>query len=85
MADVMTAGVVTVPLTTPVRKATEVMQARSVDCLVVVSRHHIVGIVTAADLLDLLGRGLEDSVTPLRRTIHRRVAHDKRHRAPSAC
>jgi len=85
VADVMTAGVVTVPLTTPVRKATEVMQARSVDCLVVVSRHHIVGIVTAADLLDLLGRGLEDSVTPLRRTIHRRVAHDKRHRAPSAC
>ena len=81
----MTRQVVTVPPTTPIRRAANVMRDHAIGCLVVVKGGRIVGIVTVADLLDLMGRGLDRPVsTPLRRAIHHRVPHKKQHRAGSA-
>ena len=59
VADLMTRQVVTASAATPVRKAAHVMRGRAISSLVVVDGKRIVGIVTAADLLDLIGRGLD--------------------------
>ena len=81
----MTRQVVTVSPTTPIRRAANVMRDHAIGCLVVVKVGRIVGIVTVADLLELMGRGLDRPVsTSLRRTIHHRVPHKMRHRAASA-
>jgi hypothetical protein len=43
------------------------------------------GIVTVADLLDLLGRGMERTVTSsTRRLLQHRVPHRKQHRGAAA-
>jgi acetoin utilization protein AcuB len=54
VADLMNRQVVTASPATPVRRAANVMRGHAIGCLVVVERGRIVGIVTAADLLDLL-------------------------------
>jgi CBS domain-containing protein len=84
VADLMTRRVLTVPPTTLVRRAASVMRGHSIGCLVVVRAGRIVGIVTAADLLELMGRGVDRPVAPVRPTIHHRVPHKKRHGAVSA-
>ena len=82
VSELMTSNVVTVPPTTTVRKAANLMRGRSIGCLVVTQGERIVGIVTAADLLDLLGRGLErHAVTTTRWTLKHLTPHRKRHRA----
>jgi CBS-domain-containing membrane protein len=82
VAELMTPRVVTVPPATTMRKAANLMRGRSIGCLVVADRHRIVGIVTVADLLDLLGRGVERPVASTRRwTLKHRTPHVKRHRA----
>ena len=74
----MTAPVVTVTPTTTVRRAANLMRGRSIGCLVVTDRGRIAGIVTVADLLELLGRGADRSVqTPKRWTLRHRVPHRK--------
>jgi CBS domain-containing protein len=78
----MTRRVVTVPPATTLRKAANLMRGRSIGCLVVADRDRIVGIVTVADLLDLIGRGVERPVASARRwTLKHRTPHVKRHRA----
>ena len=84
VADLMTAKVLTVPPTTPVRKAANLMRGRSIGCLVAADADRIVGIVTVADLLELIGRGIDRPVAAPRRTIHHRVPHTKQHRAGGA-
>ena len=59
VSDLMTRQVVTASAATPVRRAAHVMRGRAISSLVVVDGKRIVGIVTAADLLDLIGRGLD--------------------------
>ena len=82
VAELMTAHVVTVPPATTLRKAANLMRGRSIGCLVVTERERIVGIVTVADLLDLLGRGAERPVESARRwTLKHRAPHRKRHQA----
>ena len=82
VAELMTAHVVTIPPATPLRKAANLMRGRSIGCLVVTERERIVGIVTVADLLELLGRGLERPVESARRwTLKHRAPHRKRHQA----
>ena len=49
VADLMTRHAVTISPTTPVNKAANIMQGRSIGCLVVVTGRRIVGIVTVAD------------------------------------
>jgi acetoin utilization protein AcuB len=83
--DLMTTHVVTVPPTTTIRQAANVMRGRSIGCLVVADRARTMGIVTAADLLDLLGRGMERTVTSATRPLlQHRVPHRKQHRGGAA-
>jgi CBS domain-containing protein len=72
-------------LMTTIRKAANVMRGRSIGCLVVADRARTMGIVTVADLMDLLGRGLERSVTSATRPLlQHRVPHRKQHRGGAA-
>lgn len=53
--DLMTSPVVTVTTRTPVRRAAALMKGRSIGSLVVTSANgNVAGIVTVADLLDLI-------------------------------
>lgn len=66
--DVMTAPVVTVTTRTPVRRAASLMKGRSIGSLVVTSASgKLAGIVTAADLLELLARDADHRVNERRR------------------
>jgi CBS domain-containing protein len=57
VGDLMTEPVVTVTMRTPVRRAASLMKGRSIGSLVVTSANgKVAGIVTVADLLDLLAR-----------------------------
>ena len=67
VAELMTGRVVTVPPATTLRKAANLMRGRSIGCLVVTERERIVGILTVADLLDLVGRGATRPVASVRR------------------
>jgi CBS domain-containing protein len=80
VADLMTPEVISVLPTTTVRQAANLMRGRSIGSLVVGSQRHAVGIVTIADLLDLLGRGDSITVVPkMRRPLQHRAPHRKRH------
>ena len=82
VGELMTESVVTVEPTTTVRKAANLMRGRSIGCVVVTNRGRVVGIVTVADLLELLGRGSDRPVTPARRwTLKHRSPHRKRNAA----
>ena len=76
VSDLMTDRVVAVEPDTPVRKAANLMRGRSIGCLVIVKGARVVGIVTTADLLELLGRGA-DRPSPLRKRadLHYRSPH----------
>jgi acetoin utilization protein AcuB len=77
--ELMTKPVVTVGPTTTVRKAANLMRGRSIGCVVVTDRGRVVGIVTVADLLELLGRGVDKPVAETRRwTLKHRAPHRKR-------
>ena len=83
--DLMTSSVVTVPPATTIRKAANVMRGRSIGCLVVADGRRMTGIVTVADLLDLLGRGMERTVTSTTRPLLQHwVPHRKQRRRVSA-
>jgi CBS domain-containing protein len=78
VADLMTAPAVTAEPTMTVRQAANVMRGRSIGCLVVIAGGHVAGIVTVADLLELVGRGLDRGVaTTSRPSLHYRVPHRK--------
>jgi len=82
VADLMTRGVVTVDAAAPVRKAANLMRGRSIGCVVVTDNRRPVGIITVADLLELIGRGLEYPVSQTARTaLRHRAPHSKRHRS----
>ena len=81
VADLMTAPAVTVPPGTTVRKAANLMRGRSIGCLVVADAGRVIGIVTVADLLELVGRGLDrPAATSKRWTLRHRVPHRKANR-----
>jgi CBS domain-containing protein len=85
VGDLMTERVVTVPPTTPVRKAANLMRGRSIGCLVVALGRRAVGIVTVADLLELIGRGTERPVASTTRwTLKHRATRRPRTRAMGA-
>jgi acetoin utilization protein AcuB len=80
--DLMTEAVVSVPPTTPVRKAANLMRGRSIGCLVVSVAGRPVGIITVADLLELIGRGMERPVAATTRwTLKHRAPHRRRAKA----
>jgi CBS domain-containing protein len=69
VADVMTAKVVSVAPETTVREAANLMRGHVVNCLPVLKGHQLAGIVTALDLLELIGRGAERPVAKATRRI----------------
>ena len=80
VSDLMTERVATVSPTRTVRQAANLMRGRSIGCLVVVGKGRTIGIVTVADLLELVGRGGERAATTApRRLLNHRAPHRKRH------
>jgi acetoin utilization protein AcuB len=79
VADVMTAPAVTVESTDPVKKAANVMEGRTLDCLPVVVRGQLAGIITTTDLLRAVGRKGVRPEPRSRRTMSHRVPHRKGH------
>ena len=60
VGDLMTSPVVTVTTRTPVRRAATLMKGRSIGSLIVTSPNgKVAGIVTVADLLELVARNAE--------------------------
>lgn len=82
VSDLMTEHVVTAEPDMPVRKAANLLRGRSIGCLVVTRGGRVVGIVTAADMLELLGRGVvQPTAATTRWTLKHRAPHRKRHQA----
>jgi len=85
VGELMTQPVIAVPRTTTVRRAANMMRGRSIGCLVVTDKNKLVGIVTVADLLELVGRGLDRGVEVSKRwTLKHRAPHRKRNVATGA-
>ena len=59
VSDLMNPNVVRVTTDTSVREAANLMRGHYTDCLAVVHDQRVVGIVTALDLLELVGRGAQ--------------------------
>lgn len=78
VGDLMSSPAVTVPATTTIRQAANLMRGRSIGCLVVTEGGHVAGIITIADLLTLLGSGAERPMASTRRwTLKHRTPHRK--------
>ncbi len=75
--DLMTPHVVTTDAATPVRRVANLMRGRSIGCVVVTDGANPVGIITVADLLELLGRDTKRPRTDERTGLHHRVPHRK--------
>jgi CBS domain-containing protein len=79
--DLMSTPVVVVPGSTTLRRAANLMRGHAIGCLVVVNDHAVAGIVTTADLLELIGRGVERPVAATTRwTLRHRAPHRHQHR-----
>jgi len=74
-SDLMTGNVVTVAETDTVRRAANLMRGRSIGCLPVTRGGRLVGIVTASDLLVLLGRGIDRPRPSRQRNLQHRGPH----------
>jgi acetoin utilization protein AcuB len=82
VADLMTERVVTADPAMTMRRAANLMRGRSIGCLVVADSGRVVGIVTVADVLELLGRGVERPVVRGQRwTLTHRPPRRKHHGA----
>jgi len=79
VGDLMTVKPVTARPDAPVRRIANLMRGRAIGSIVVTDhRDRLVGIVTVADLLELLGRGTERPVAIAKRwTMRHRVPHRK--------
>jgi CBS domain-containing protein len=78
VSELMTENVITIEPEMPIRKVANLLRGRAIGCLVVVQEGRVKGIVTTADLLELIGRGVERPVvTTERRIISHRVPHRK--------
>lgn len=58
-----------------VRKAANLMVGHRIGCLPVMERDRLVGVVTVADLLTIIGRGVDRPSREARAAIHHRVPH----------
>jgi acetoin utilization protein AcuB len=77
VSDLMTAPVVTVQPDTTIHRTANLMRGRTIGCVPVVDGRRLVGIVTVADLLEVLGRGADRPARPPRHGLHHRVPHRK--------
>ena len=77
VADLMTGTVITRAPTDTVRSAANVMRGRSIGCLPIVDRGRLVGIVTVADLLEVLSHNGDHTARASRVALHYKVPHGK--------
>jgi len=86
VSELMTERVVTADPDLTVRQAANLMRGRSIGCLIVTApAGNILGVVTTADLLDLIGKGAERPiVTNTRWALRHRVPHRKQALAAGA-
>jgi len=84
VADLMTERVVTVAPTETVRSVANRMRGRGIASMPVIDRGRLVGIVTATDLLQLLGRGVDRPAEPARPIATHRVPHRRSARGGAA-
>ena len=76
--EIMSEPVVTIGPNDTIPTAANRMRSRSVHSLPVVEHGELVGIVTVADLLQVLGRGVDRRTPRSRATLHNRVPHTKK-------
>ena len=69
VADLMTEKFVAAQPDTTVREAANLMRGHVINCLPVLDGHKLKGIVTALDLLELIGRGAERPMTTATRSV----------------
>ena len=84
VADLMTTHVATIEPTATIRAIANLMRGRTIGCVPVVDHGRLVGIVTLADLLEVIGRGVDRPAKPARRTATHRVPHRKHHGSSAA-
>lgn len=83
--DVMHTHVVTVGPNVLMTRAANLMRGRTIGSLVVTQRGKVVGIITASDLLDLVGKGAgRQPKRAARPTLRTTVPHRKQHRSGGA-
>ncbi len=75
VADLMERHITSVTRQDTVRKAANLMRGRFVGCLPVIEDEHLIGVVTVADLLAVLGRGVDRPIQPPRKAPHFKVPH----------
>lgn len=76
VGDLMTPHVITVDANATPRQIANLMRGRSIGCVVVTEHGRTVGLITVADLLELLGRGSARPLTEARRRdLHHRTPH----------
>lgn len=76
VGDLMTPHVITVDANATPRQIANLMRGRSIGCVVVTEQGRTIGLITVADLLELLGRGSARPVTEARRRdLHHRSPH----------
>jgi CBS domain-containing protein len=76
VADLMTEKLIVATPETTIREAANLMRGHGVDCLPVFEGATLTGLVTALDLLELIGRGAERPVA----TAERRILKDRSRR-----
>lgn len=59
VGELMSDHTVTIAADATVREAARALRGKNIGCLPVIERDRLVGILTTADLLDLIGRGSE--------------------------
>lgn len=70
VSDLMTPHPITAEPTTPLKDAINMLRGYVIGCVPVLEKGKLVGIVTASDLLELLGKGLDrTALLPERRPI----------------
>lgn len=77
--DAMAPRVVTAAPDTTIRDAANLLRGHAIGCLPVVADGELVGIVTTADLLELIGRGVTKPVAESRKWTLRRRSPKQRH------
>jgi CBS domain-containing protein len=79
VVDLMTTQVATIEPTATIRAIAKLMRGRTIGCVPVVDHGRLVGIVTLADVLEVVGRGVDRPAKPARRMATHRVPHRKHH------
>ncbi len=59
VSDMMTRDIVTAKPATTIKNAANLLRGHTIGCLPVMEDHHLVGIITISDLLEIIGRGVE--------------------------